>query len=199
MSFQILKDCWHCYQNTVNEAKGEYFANLISSNSHNPCVLCKTIGSVLNTPPDVSLEVSSEKCNNFLNFFIEKVVTTRALITAPDSDPYVCVPCTAIFTQFELVTLSFLEDVVRLIKPGVSPRDPFPSQFFKEIFPSIGQSVLEIINSSLVSGVVPANFKHAVVQPLLKKPGLDHTVLANYRPISKLPLLFKVLEKKIIS
>uniref|UniRef100_A0A3P9BFF7 Reverse transcriptase domain-containing protein n=1 Tax=Maylandia zebra TaxID=106582 RepID=A0A3P9BFF7_9CICH len=132
-------------------------------------------------------------------FFIEKVVTIRALITAPDSDPSVSVPCAAVFTQFELVTLSSLEDVVRHIKPTGSPRDPVPPQFFKEIFPSIQQYVLDIINSSLSSGVVPANFKHAVVQPLLKKPGLDHTVLANYRPISKLPLVSKVLEKIVFS
>uniref|UniRef100_A0A3B3Y8S9 Reverse transcriptase domain-containing protein n=1 Tax=Poecilia mexicana TaxID=48701 RepID=A0A3B3Y8S9_9TELE len=77
------------------------------------------------------------------------------------------------------------------------PCDPVPPRFFKDILSSIGQPVLAIINSSLSSGVVPASFKHAVVQPLLKKPGLDQTVLANYRPISKLPFLSKVLEKLV--
>uniref|UniRef100_A0A3B3WL78 Reverse transcriptase domain-containing protein n=1 Tax=Poecilia mexicana TaxID=48701 RepID=A0A3B3WL78_9TELE len=130
-----------------------------------------------------------------MRFFIEKVGSTRALITAPDSDPSISVPCSAAFNQFEPVTVSLLEDVVGHIKPSGSPRDPVPPRFFKDILPSIGQPVLAIINSSLSSGVVPASFKHAVVQPLLKKPGLDSTVLANYRPISKLPFLSKVLEK----
>ena len=65
------------------------------------------------------------------------------------------------------------------------------------MFPCIGQSVWAIINSSLLSGVVPQSFKHAVVQPLLKKPGLDRGMLVNYRPISKLPFISKILEKVV--
>ncbi len=37
------------------------------------------------------------------------------------------------------------------------------------------------------------------MQPILKKPNLDCTVLSNYRPISKLPFLSKILEKVILS
>uniref|UniRef100_A0A8C6UH90 Reverse transcriptase domain-containing protein n=1 Tax=Neogobius melanostomus TaxID=47308 RepID=A0A8C6UH90_9GOBI len=57
--------------------------------------------------------------------------------------------------------------------------------------------MVHLINSSLKSGCVPVDFKHAVVQPLLKKPNLDPTTLANFRPISKLPFLSKVLEKAV--
>lgn len=53
-------------------------------------------------------------------------------------------------------------------------------QFLKEVFPSTGQSVLAIINSSLSSGVVLADFKHAVVQLPNKKPSLDRTVLVSH-------------------
>uniref|UniRef100_A0A3B5PWV6 Reverse transcriptase domain-containing protein n=1 Tax=Xiphophorus maculatus TaxID=8083 RepID=A0A3B5PWV6_XIPMA len=156
-----------------------------------------TIDSLLNIPQNACLEASPDVCDDFLHFFIEKVGSTRALITAPDSDPSVLVPRSAAFDQFVPVTVSLLEDAVGHIKPSGSPRDPVPPRFFKDILPSIGQPVLAIINSSLSSGVVPASFKHAVVQPLLKKPGLDQTVLANYRPISKLPFLSKVLEKLV--
>ena len=38
-----------------------------------------------------------------------------------------------------------------------------------------------------------------VVHPLLKKPGLDPLLLGNYRPISKLPFVSKILEKMISS
>ena len=54
-----------------------------------------------------------------------------------------------------------------------------------------------IINISLKSGIFPHSFKHAVVQPLLKKPKLNPCVLNNFRPISKLPFLSKVLEKVV--
>ena len=195
VSFLILKDCWRSYQNTVKEAKREHLANIIESNCHNPRVLFKTIDSVLNGSQSVCLEASPETCNNFLHFFIDKVVTIRALIPPPASDPSDSVPCLAVFNDFEPVTLSLLEDVVGHIKPSGSPHDALPPRLFKEVLPCIGQSVLAIINSSLSSGAVPVSFKHAVVQPLLKKPGLDQTVLANFRPISKLPFISKILEK----
>ncbi|KAK2141457.1 hypothetical protein LSH36_1095g00036 [Paralvinella palmiformis] len=41
---------------------------------------------------------------------------------------------------------------------------------------------------------VPLSFKKAIVQPLLKKPSLDKEVLKNYRPVSNLPYLSKILE-----
>ena len=136
-------------------------------------------------------------CNSFLHFFIDKVATARALITTPASDPSDHVLCSAVFDVFEPVSLMALENVVGQIKPSGSPCDTVPPHFFKEVFPCVGQSVLAIINSSLSSGVVPQSFKHAVVQPLLKKPGLDRGMLANYRPISKLPFITKILEKVI--
>ena len=54
-----------------------------------------------------------------------------------------------------------------------------------------------IINKSLATSVVPACFKRAVVRPLLKRPGLDKEVLNNYRPVSNLPFVPKLLEKVV--
>ena len=50
---------------------------------------------------------------------------------------------------------------------------------------------------SLESGVVPQLLKSAVITPLLKKPTHDPDHFSNYRPISNLPLLFKIMEKVI--
>ena len=52
-----------------------------------------------------------------------------------------------------------------------------------------------MVNASLMSGCFPSALKHAVVHPLIKKSNLDLNVLSNFRPISKLPFVSKVLEK----
>ena len=39
--------------------------------------------------------------------------------------------------------------------------------------------------------------KYSLINPILKKPKLDQTELSNYRPISQLPLLTKILENLI--
>ena len=56
-----------------------------------------------------------------------------------------------------------------------------------------------LINTSLSTGSVPAAFKHAVVQPLIKKKNLDPSDLSNFRPISKLRFLSKILEKVVFN
>lgn len=55
------------------------------------------------------------------------------------------------------------------LKPFGSLNDAELSCLFKEVFPTVGPSVLAVVHSSLSSGVVPKCFKHAVVQVLLKK------------------------------
>uniref|UniRef100_A0A8D0A4W1 Reverse transcriptase domain-containing protein n=1 Tax=Sander lucioperca TaxID=283035 RepID=A0A8D0A4W1_SANLU len=84
------------------------------------------------------------------------------------------------------------------MKPTNGPLDIVPARMVKEVFNStIGSSLLTFFNSCLSLGSVPAAFKHAVVRPLLKKPNLDPTVLSNFRPVSHLPFLSKVLEKVV--
>ena len=58
--------------------------------------------------------------------------------------------------------------------------------------------ITNIINTSLASGFVPPDFKTAIVKPLLKKTSFDQKVLKNYRPISNLPFLSKILEKVVL-
>lgn len=83
------------------------------------------------------------------------------------------------------------------MKTATCSLDVIPTKFLKEVFNTVGPSILSIINSSLTEGVVPSAFKHTVVQPLLKKPNLDPSDFNNFRPISNLPFLSKILEKAV--
>jgi hypothetical protein len=59
--------------------------------------------------------------------------------------------------------------------------------------------IVDIVNTSLSSGVFPSELKSAIIQPLLKKSGLDSEVLKNYRPVSNLSFISKVIEKVVAS
>ena len=50
---------------------------------------------------------------------------------------------------------------------------------------------------SLTKGEFPNDFKYAIVKPLLKKPNLDKDELKNYRPVSNLHFISKVIEKLV--
>ncbi len=75
--------------------------------------------------------------------------------------------------------------------------DPVPTWLIKRHADLLSPFVTVLVNSSLQSGTVPSDFKNAVVFPTLKKLNLDPHDLSNYRPISNLPFLSKLLEKAV--
>ena len=54
-----------------------------------------------------------------------------------------------------------------------------------------------IINELHTKGEFPIDFKNAIVKPLMKKPSLDKDELKNYRPVSNLHFISKVIEKLV--
>jgi len=59
--------------------------------------------------------------------------------------------------------------------------------------------ILLLFNKSLASGCYPSEFKKAVVRPQLKKHGLDVSQMNNYRFVSNLSFLSKLLERIVQS
>ncbi len=82
-------------------------------------------------------------------------------------------------------------------RPTFCMLDPAPTRFALEFIDVLLPVITRIINSSLFSGCVPKCLKVAVVKPHLKKPGLDSDTLSNYRSVSSLSFISKLLEKAI--
>ena len=96
-------------------------------------------------------------------------------------------------------TLDQLRKSVAQLNPSTCLLDPIPTRFFKENFMCMEDDVLALITHSLSSGTFPQELKTALVKPLLKKPNLDPLILHNYRPISNLQFLSKLIEKTVLS
>ena len=75
--------------------------------------------------------------------------------------------------------------------------DPMPSKHINDNILSLASVMTDITNASLSEGVMPNQLKHALVHPLLKKPSLCRNTLNNYRPVSNLPQLSKIIEKVV--
>ena len=73
-----------------------------------------------------------------------------------------------------------------------------PTSVLMKICTSLAPSIADLINKSLLQGVFPTDLKSAVLIPLLKKPGLDPELYGNYRPISLLSFLSKLLERVVL-
>ena len=77
--------------------------------------------------------------------------------------------------------------------------DPIPSCFVKQHIDSLVPFLTNLVNKSLETGVFPYVWKEANITPLLKKDGLDAEVLKNYRPVSNLAFISKLVEQVVAS
>lgn len=77
-----------------------------------------------------------------------------------------------------------------------SQLDPIPTGLLKQCMTTLTPVIRHIVNLSLHTGCVPHAMKSAVITPLLKKPSLE-PILRNYRPVSNLAFLSKVLERVV--
>ena len=147
----------------------------------------------------------SELPDIFNKFFITKISQIRQKL---DSDSCTDISFTGIsdIKSFDISLNTFRpsteEEVFKFISK--SPKksctlDPIPAGFFIDILPTLLPTITKIINISLETGTVPRSMKKATVSSLLKKLTLDKDVLKNYRPVSNLSFISKILEKIVSS
>ena len=89
------------------------------------------------------------------------------------------------------------EEVTRIISSMATKScelDAIPISVLKQITLSIVPTITKLINVSLTQGIFAEEWKTVIVHPLLKKLGSELTP-SNYRPVSNLSFLSKLLEK----
>ena len=100
--------------------------------------------------------------------------------------------------EFDLVTDHEVLKLIGEILPKTSSGyDNISSKVLKQFAPIIHPAIRLIINQSLITGIFPKNLKHALVSPIYKGKNSDPQEFVNYRPISLLPTLSKVIEKVV--
>ena len=75
--------------------------------------------------------------------------------------------------------------------------DGIPARVLKEYANELAPSLCYLFNKSLSLGVVPSQWKLAHVVPIHKKGSKEHA--SNYRPVSLLYILSKVLERCVFN
>lgn len=76
--------------------------------------------------------------------------------------------------------------------------DPIPTFLLKDCINELSPILLYIMNESLKTGVFPETMKSAVVKPTIKKANADPDILSNYRPVSNLSTVSKLLERAVL-
>uniref|UniRef100_A0A3P8P5K8 Reverse transcriptase domain-containing protein n=1 Tax=Astatotilapia calliptera TaxID=8154 RepID=A0A3P8P5K8_ASTCA len=204
INHQIFCEQLKVYNNTLRKSRNSYFAKIISINKNNPKVLFSTIDHLFNPDFNSSQRTPTDSlCEQFADHFRGKISAIRSDILS-NRDMIVNTSEGSIVPEetldsFVLVNAENLQKVFSTVRPTTCLLDPIPSSLFKTLYGFFEAELLCMMNCSLQLGVFPAAFKTAVVRPLLKKSNLDCNDFNNYRPVSNLPFLSKVLEKLVFT
>ncbi len=159
-----------------------------------------------------SLPDSDDHCelaNNFCQFFKDKVKNIQRIID--DRSSNISSPTdsstTSAADQVQTCTLSeFCEvtedELLKIIMncPTKScALDPMPTWLLKQHIPTVIPSLTKIVNTSITTGSFPSSLGTASITPILKKSTLDKNQLKNYRPVSNIRFLGKLIEKVVSS
>ena len=188
----------------VHAAKTSFFSAKIAKRTS-----CKQLFSICNqllgkNKPSIlpTIYSASELPSRFLDFFQGKISSLRNNL-----DQQSCPPPAVTERCFQGVPFSSFhhvsEDIVRRTilhaTPTTCDLDPLPTPLLIECLDVLLPTITSLINHSLSSGTFPSIFKSALVKPLLKKPSLNPNDLKNYRPVSNLSFLSKIIEKLVLS
>ena len=134
---------------------------------------------------------TNEKATLINNFFAEQSVLDDHLATLPDS-----VDSGGPSLDSIVFTLTEVKDILNTLKLGkasgpdnVNNRNPKKPLYLCQI------PFVDLFNYSMSKRVCPIIWKEANVSPLYKKD--DPSIVSNYRPVSLLSTIGKVMEKII--
>ena len=183
----------------IAKTKKEYYQNELKNSSNNIASTwnivknivpsSKSKSSILPTDND---KTTADKFNGFFanvgkNTF-EKTHTgdlNRSETTPPN--PSTLFRPQPVDTNTVILTIKHLRNTTSFGSDRISLR------FIKDSLFIIAFYLTHVINTSIVTGVFPTIWKHAIVTPLHKDGDVNEP--NNYRPISLLPTFSKILEK----
>ena len=152
------------------------------------------------TPPLPPMDDKKLLADQFNEFFVMKVDRIMDSLSASDTnstnDNYIEEDfLTSLrLTNFRPITLQGTIDLIKSATPKCCELDPIQTSIILKHVETIAPTIQKIINLSIPMGIMPGNLKEAILRPLLKKLNLDPQQLKNFRPVSNLSYVSKLVK-----
>ena len=200
---QIVQNMYRRRNEQLVEAKSTYFTNKVKESKDDPKALFRLTRNMMGNSGDKILPVHTCKrklANDFSAFFTNKILNIRSELGLTDTHKggsvtncFSGVPLNTFMDATEAEILN----IIKLSPVKSCELDPLPTWLLKECKAELVPLITDIVNMSLRESMFPKSLKTALIRPLLKKTGLDSDILKNYRPVSNLTFISKVIEKVI--
>ena len=188
---------------TINTTRNEYYRNRLKASEGNS----KETFNIVNHLMDKDLKkgmIPTNKptdvlCDEMQKFFKEKVdkiyseMDAARSNAADDSSTSDFKGCT--WAKFLPISNEELTKILSELNKKECEADPIPIKLLFQVINEVTPILKFIVNDSLERGIFPDSIKNALVRPVIKDENGDVNSFKNYRPISNLPFVSKILEK----
>ena len=199
---RLFKEHSDHYSKLLISTRQTFYNEKIQTCAGDQKALYSVLNKLLHRVTETQLPVHdcpSELANRFAIFFIEKISRIRDGLHTCHTHLHSVETssCTISMVKFSSVSQEDVEKIIGKANNKSCSLDPVPTKILKQHLSHILPVITRVINLSLEEAVMPAPFKEAVLTPILKKSSLDKEVLKNYRPISNLAYISKLIEKVV--
>ena len=186
----------------ISKAKSNFLTNLVTDSFSNPRTLWKTLNSILqrnssNSSPDTPDTIICQFIPPIFQW--QDWTHSFQIFLIWFSDPYLFSIAPPNLSDFNPATFTEIHNLVFSSENKQCEPYSIPTFLLKLCFNELAPTIINIIHFSLSEGIFPSPFKQAIVHPLLKKPSLPDDDLNNFRSISNLNFISKILEKVVVS
>ena len=191
----------------ITNAREQFYKDRIKAAESDPRRRWSEIRNVLHKtsstevlPPDEC----QQRCDRFIEFFVNKVRVAKQAVSEKVNgliggrvDPLYQDKAHVgqALTDLNPPTVDEVKKMLSSISAKSSNMDAIPTSLLKSCPDVFAPLIARLAALSFRDGMFPSRFKTASVTPLLKKPGLDSEVPGNFRPISNLNNISKILER----
>ena len=198
----------------IRRAKVEYFSKLLEENKRNPAKFWKIVNGVRGDKKEspvkeikvnneiIDSETQAKKVANHFNSYFnevpEKLLKEQNLLKDAIKQKYCKInektsnQCTPGLKNFSLTEADIEQAIKNLKNKKSTGHDRISLSIIKNNKTVLIPALTELYNISLKQGTFPDTLKTAVIVPIFKKG--DPQDIVNYRPISLLPTVSKILE-----
>ena len=139
---------------------------------------------------------TSPSAQELLDYFVKKIELIRK--STGDSPPTSVLPTPVeTFSTFRTYSIDEVQKIINSKPIKSCSQDPIPANIFRQFLSELLPFITGMCNKSLQEGWLPVSQRHAIVRPIVKKDGLDPGDTKNYRPISNLTFLSKLIERMV--
>ena len=199
---QLCDDAFMEWRALLEQSKRDHLSKVVDDNRQDSKKLFQTMNKLMNnrkSNPLPDYESPEELANEFSSFFKSKIDKIRLDFSneVDNAFRFDVSNVTCPLEAFKEVSLDDVRIMIDKSKDKFCDLDPLPTTLVKQCSDLLSPIIARIINLSLQTSTMPCVYKTAIVKPLLKKPSLDR-IASNYRPVSNLPYISKLIEESVI-